>query len=298
MTDPRTPATAADPSTGLPPLPLPAAAGGAPARAEARLRHLLGRLRRLEDRRTLRRVGLVAAAVLALGTGTWAAIEFWPRPAPDFLDDPMDQVLDYTLLTGDFNRLPLDQRLGLIKDLITRLKTMSAQDSLLMAQFATRLKEEARRQLEENAKKLAVDMLDSYAQGYKDVPPESRSDYLDQKAIEFTKLMEDLAGERSGLPADDGERLAALKRQAKRDEEMLARGDRRMRADRVSGFVQFMQKDSDKIASPMQQARMVHFTRDMVRHLRGENVNAPQPPPAGGAEPDPPASDPPDDGGP
>src|SRR5262249_42635261 len=131
----------------------------------------------------------------------------------------------------------------------------------------------ARRQLEENAKKLAVDMLDSYASGYKDVPIDGRGDYLDQKALEFTKLMEDIAGERSGLSQDDGERLAQLKNQAKRAEEMPGKGDRRMRPERLTNFVKFLQQDSEKVASPVQQARMVQFTRDMVRHLRGENVN-------------------------
>lgn len=264
-----------------------AAAGGggkAPGRgvlgtAEERLRAAMGRLRWAEDRKTLLRVGIVALVVLSVGAGAWGVVEFWPRRTPDYLADPMDDILDYTLLTEDFNKLPLEERLKHIKELVQRLKTMSSQDSVLMAAFAANLRDAARKQLEENAKRLAVDMLDDYAKGYKDVPGEDRGSYLDQKALEFTHMMEDLAGESSGLAQDDNERLAQLKRQAKRDEEMLRRGDTRMRADRVAGFLKFMHQDSDKLATPVQQARMVKFTRDMVRHLRGEDVNSPPPAP-------------------
>lgn len=253
---------------------------------EARLWSVLRRLRGAEDRKAMRRVGIVALVVLLLGSGAWATIEFWPHPQPDFLADPMDEVLDFTLLTGDFNKLPLDKRLGLIKDLIQRLKTMSAEDSMLMAAFATRLKEEARRQLEQNAKRLAVDMLDDYAQGYAHVPPGDRGAYLDQKALDFTRMLEDLAGERSGLAQDDNERLAQLKHQAKKDEEQMQQGDRKMRPEVVGGFLKFLQKDSEKLATPVQQARMAKFGRDMVRHLRGEDVDGVAPrPPADGETP-------------
>lgn len=34
----------------------------------------------------------------------------------------MDEVLNYTLLTDEFNNLPVDKRLELLKDLIDRLK--------------------------------------------------------------------------------------------------------------------------------------------------------------------------------
>lgn len=250
--------------------------------SEARLWSGLRRLRAAEDRKTLRRVGIVAMTVLMLGSGAWATIEFWPRRQPDFLADPMDEVLDYTLLTGDFNKLPLEKRLGLIKNLVQRLKSMSAEDSMLMAMFATRLKEEARRQLEQNAKRLAVDMLDDYAQGYKGVAPEDRDAYLDQKILEFTRMMEDIAGQNSGLSQDDNERLAQLKRQAKKDEEQMQQGDRKMRPEVVGGFLRFLQKDSEKLATPVQQARMAKFGRDMVRHLRGEQVGEPPKPPVDG----------------
>ena len=64
--------------------------------------------------------------VLVLSTSIGGYFYFRPVPQPDYASDPMDQVLDYTLLTDEFNNLPIDKRLELLKDLIDRLKTMSA----------------------------------------------------------------------------------------------------------------------------------------------------------------------------
>ncbi|MBX3358618.1 MAG: hypothetical protein KF745_09320 [Phycisphaeraceae bacterium] len=268
----------------LPPLVDESPAASGPQ--ETRLNALMARLRSHEDRKWLVRVAVASVVVLGIGGAAWAAIEFWPRRQPDYLADPMDEVLDFTLLTTDFNKLPIDKRLSLIKDLISRLKNMTPQDAALMAAFATRLQEEARRQLEENAKRLALDVLDTYADDYRNVPEEERARFMDQKLLEFTRMMEDLAGDRIGLSENDDERLAQLKRQAKRDQERLREGGAPpIRADRVSQLIVDMQRDAH-LTSPLQQAQMTRFMRDMVRHVRGESIDgSPPPPPAPVPEP-------------
>mgnify|MGYP001371839425 CR=1 FL=1 len=262
-------------------IPVPAAAArngarsGPPRRDVLRERLAAGaaRLREFLRTRTGRRVAIAAAAVLLIGGGIGLTVALWPRPVPDYLNDPLDEILDFTLLTDDFNTLPIEQRLALIKDLVHRLKNASAEDSILMAAFAASIRDKARKQLEANAQRLALDMLDNYAIGYHDVPPEDRAEYLDRTVIEFTRLMEDISGERSGLSEDPNERLAQIKRQAKRDQERMGRNAGPMRADRVSGFLGFLNDGPGELTDPAQQARMTRFTRDMIRHLRGQDLS-------------------------
>src|SRR5437868_6654940 len=83
-----------------------------------------------------RRIGVVAASIVLVGGGT--GLYFWlrPVPQPDYLNDGLDDVLNYTLLTDEFNRLPVEQRMKLIGELVARFKSMSTNDSVLMAEFA------------------------------------------------------------------------------------------------------------------------------------------------------------------
>lgn len=264
---------------GLPPLleepPAPAAPPKRPPRPPLRDRLRAALQRRLapESRKRTIRAAIAAGAALAILAGSTGAYLLWPRRVPDYLNDPMDQVLDFTLLTDEFNRLPLEKRLELVRDLIQRLKNASAEDSVLMAAFAASIRDKARKQLEENGQRLAIDMLDSYAAGYNHIPPQDRAAYLDEKILEFTRLMEDLSGEKSGLSDDPDERLAQIKRQAKRDQQRMSeRNSDPMEPGRVFGFIGFLRDGPDRLVSPVQEARMTRFTRDMVRHLRGQDV--------------------------
>lgn len=262
---------------GLAAAPTPGGPAAPRSPHRRKLAALLARARAPENRRTVTRIGVVSAVLItALGSAA-AAVALWPRAAPDYLSDPMDQVLDFTLLTDEFNKLPLEKRLELVKDLITRLKNSSSEDSVMMAAFAATIRDKARKQLEENGQRLAMDMLDSYAMDYGDVPPEQQADFLDDKIIEFTRLMEDLSGERSGLSEDPSERLNQLKEQAKRDQQRMSERAGAMQADRVAGFVGFLRDGPAELANPVQQARMTRFTRDMVRHLRGQDISTGRP---------------------
>src|SRR4051812_22738929 len=49
-------------------------------------------------------------AVLLISGALTAYFLLRPVPQPNYAEDPMDEVLNYTLLTDEFNHLPVDQR--------------------------------------------------------------------------------------------------------------------------------------------------------------------------------------------
>jgi len=267
---------------GLTPLVDEATLAAAPTRAPAKppkepasvtLSRLMTRARRDEDMKWVRRVAGVALGLGVLVGGAYGVLALIPRPIPNIAQDPMDDVMDYVLLSDEFNNLPIDKRLALIKDLIERVKTMSGEDSAMLAMFAASIEREMRRQMEENIKRLAVDVMDKYARDYEGVPPDQADKFLDDKIVEFTKMMEDLSGERSGLPEDPDERIAALRRQAKRDQEFARENaPSQMNQDRVGNLIGFLRKDAEQIAGPEQRGRVTRFMRDVTRNLRGQDV--------------------------
>ena len=248
--------------------------------ASVTLARLMKRARHDEDMKWVRRVGVIALVLAVLVGGAFGILAFIPRSIPDIAQDPMDDVMDYVLLTDDFNNLPIEKRLALIKDLIERIKTMSGEDSAMLAMFAASIEREMRRQMEENVKRLAVDVMDKYAQDYEGVPPDQADDFLDEKIVEFTRMMEDLSGEKSRLPEDPDERMAALRKQAQRDQEFAKQNSSsQMDSDQVANFVGFMRKDAEQIAGPEQRGRVTKFMRDVTRHLRGQDVSTGKPNP-------------------
>lgn len=221
-----------------------------------------------EKRRRLRRWALIGGPPALLGAALGAWLLFGPTPQPDYRRDSLRKVFDYTLLTEEFNRLPVEKRLELIGLLVGRLKNMSAGDSALMAAFAAGIAGAAREQLERNASTLAIDVWDMYAREYAQVPEADREAFLDQTFIEFTKMMETVAGETRDV--SDAERLAEGHRQAKRDQEMMSRG--RGPSGRMMGrLFGYMRDNVGSHASPAQRTRGMLMMRDMVRRLRGED---------------------------
>jgi len=268
------------PAPGAP--PARRAHASARARFNAGARRLLHRLRRDEQMRWVRRVGGLAAVLGLLLGGAWAVKSLIPHPTPDFLNDDFGEVLTFTLLTDDFNKLPLDERMRLLKDLVQRMKTMSEDDAPVMAAFAASLKQEMKKQMETNVKKLAADMIDNYAKNYAAVLPQDEAAFLDDSIIGFTELMEDVAGERSPLPRDPKERLNVIKEQAKKDEAKLREDKSRLTADRAARFFEFVHSDQQTVSDPQQRGRSAKFMRDMTRHLRGQDPSTGKPRPGGG----------------
>lgn len=226
-------------------------------------------------RKTLRTVyaaSAVAAAGLAIGAYFWLR----PVPQPDYLADPLNDVFNYTLLTDEFNKLPVEERLKLIGQLVQRLKGMSGNDSLLMASFAAGIAGAARQQIEENGARLAVDTWDKYAKDYSKVGDDERDEYLDKTFVEFAKMMEAVGGQ----PRDvsDEQRLEEVKRQANRDREALRKDPSRGPSSRDLGRVfTFMDRNIGGHANAEQRQRGMLMMRDMVRHFRGQDVSTGKP---------------------
>lgn len=235
---------------------------------------IAGRLRRRAHAawasRAGRRVILAGAAVILVGAGVGAWLALRPAPMPDFVTDDLDDVLDFALLQPDFNRLPLDERLRLVGQIIQRLGAMDGADSELLAAFAAGIAGPARKQLEENVSLLAVELWDRYALGYAQVPGDQRGAYLERSAVEFTRMMEGLAGETRDI--SDEERLREMRAQAEADEQALRDPSQRPGGRQAGRMFRFMDDGIGGHASPQQRARGGQLMRDMVRHLRGRDL--------------------------
>lgn len=218
-------------------------------------------------------LGVAGAALLA---GAIIAYDRWHvKPPPNFAVAELDDVLDYAFMTEGFNKLPLQQRLDLIKQLVARMKGMSADDSALTAAFAAGIMGPARAQLQRNAEKLAVDLWDSYAKDYSSVKPEDRGAFLDRSIVDFTKTMEGIAGVESGVA--DSDRLSQTKSQAQRDAARAKERDPGLNAERVGGLFTFVGRQSEQVQDVRQRSRMARFTRDVTRHMRGQDVDTGRP---------------------
>ena len=224
--------------------------------------------RRARAMKWLKIGGPVAAVVL--GVAAW--LVFRPVPQPDYATANLKRVFRYTLLTDEFNKLPVDERMKLIGQLVNRLKSMSAGDSALMAAFAAGIAGAARDQIEKNASRLAIDLWDKNALLYKDLKGQDRGAFLDRAAIDFVRMMEGIAGQPSNK--SDSELLTDMHKQAQRDEKNLADPDRRPPPQAMARLFTFMRGNVGEHASPTQRARGQLMMRDMVRRMRGEDLDS------------------------
>lgn len=252
-----------------------AASGTTPAEAAAKMRDAWQR-----TTPTNRRALAVSAAVLLLGTSVGAFLALRPTPQPDFSTADLDSVFNYALLTDGFNDLPVEERMKLIGELVQRLRGMSAQDSMLLAAFASGIAGSARQQIEENVSRLAIDVWDKYAKQYDQVPEDQRDQFLDQTYVEFTKLIEAV----SGQPRDvsDEERLAEGRRQAQRDARRMSNPDRRPGGEQLGRAFGFLNANVGGHASAQQRARGQQMLRDMGRRFRNQDIATGKPLPADG----------------
>lgn len=240
--------------------------------ADSALDTKLATTARAKRNRFLKRAAIPASAIALIAATTTLYINFRPTSVPDFMYDPFDDVLQFALLETDFNKLPLDQRIALIKDLIERLKNLSSTDSALMAAFAATIEDKMRRQLEQNVKQLGNDIIESFASNYESVPPHLAGQYLDESLLDIMSFFEDLAGANIGLPQDPQERLNALKRQAQRDERIAReRAPTGANARNVGNFIEFLQRDLHETSSPVTRARNTRYLTHLSRHLRGRD---------------------------
>jgi hypothetical protein len=222
--------------------------------------------------RRFKRIVLASALMVLVGGGAGAYFALRPVPKPDYMTAGLDDVFSFTLLTDEFNKLPIQERLALMGMLIKRMQSMSAGDSMLLAAFASGIGGAAREQIEKNASKLAIDAWDMYAVKYADVPAEQRAEFLEDVFIEFTKTMEVAV---DGKPQDltDEQRLSGMERQVERDREQLRDADRQPTGQELGQFFSFVSTNVGGRANAQQRARGQQMLRDMTRHFRGQDIS-------------------------
>lgn len=207
-------------------------------------------------------------STLAITAAIVAFIATRPVRKPDFETGALDRIFAYTLLTKEFNNLPIEERLELLGMIVQRMKSMDASDSVLLAGFAAGIQGKAREQLLENASRLMIDAADMIATDYTDIPPDNRAAFLDDAFIRLTEIGEAITGETSKKPR--AEILADAKAQAGKDQERMRDNPVSMRES--ARMFQFMDGDMGQHATPQQRGRISVFMRDMVRHLRGQDI--------------------------
>ncbi len=212
----------------------------------------------------------IACGIFVAGAGVGSYFVFRPTPKPDFDDGLLDNVLDYTLLSDDFNNLPLEERLDLLRQLIGRFKDMGDSESPIVAAFAAGISGEARKQLEKNASRLVLDLMDKHALDYAKARPEDREKTLDDALVGLSKTFEALGGRVSDK--SDAERLSEAGDNAKRDEAWIKSADKEQIGNMTGRMMSTMNDTIAQQATPQQKGRMAPLMRDMTRHLRGQSV--------------------------
>lgn len=225
-----------------------------------------------------RKISIPVAGALALVIGVGAYLHYRPTPMPDFREDPLDRVFGYTLLTADFNKLPVEQRLELVATLTQRLGNMSASDAGLMAAFAAGIAGEGRRQLEENFSTLMIDTWDLLAAEHETSSPEERERSAEDAYVRLVRILSTFDGRPDERSREDI--LDEGRREARRGVERLA--ERRPSDRRTSRLFRFANEDVGGQASPQQRGRISVLMRDMTRTLRGEDVMTGRPKDPGG----------------
>jgi len=238
-----------------------------------------------------RRRRLVSGAAVALGligAGVFAYLESRPTPVPDYDTDPIDTLFDFTLLTDEFNRLSVEERLELLGTLYRRMEGMSASESVLLAAFAAQIEGQLRDQVEENISRLMFDTADMLAVKYQQLPSDAdlaeRQRALEDAYVEFVRLGGVFDGRPVTTPRE--EILQEGREEAQEREAQIASRQSTLRqADWVFNTVQ---TSAEQFSTPQQRSRVTRFMRDMTRHLRGEDIKSgekistPQPPAPGG----------------
>ena len=212
-----------------------------------------------------RRVSAALLVVLLVGGGLWVWLAVRVQPPPDYAHDSLDTLFEYTLLTDDFNRLPLEERLALIEQLVERLRKIGSGDSVLLAMFASMISGEARAQLEENISRLAIDVSDKYAAAYDpNAPEQEREAYLRDAYLGMVSMFDFADGEVGEHTPE--ELLEEGRRQARRDLNRFKKG--KVGASEVVRVFDLMNNKIGAHMSGHQKIRISAMFRDMTEMLR------------------------------
>lgn len=215
-----------------------------------------------------RRWIVIGACAALVGGAGFAGYEYWRmHHRPDYALDPVDDLAEFTFLRGDFNNLPIKERLRLIKEFSDRIRNASSGDSALLASFAAGISGKAREQIQENGARLMLDMVDMSAVDYMKVPQAERGAFLEKSVIEWTRIADQVSGRGDRT---DEEILADVKKEmADRDERRKKMGPERS-AKMAAGIVGFLNGNVANHANPVQSQRTLQMMSDVNKHFAGQ----------------------------
>jgi len=208
-----------------------------------------------------------ACAALIAGAG-FAGYRYWEmHHRPDYALDPVDDLAEFTFLRGDFNSLPIKERLKLIKEFADRVRNASSGDSALLASFAAGISGKAREQIQENGARLMLDMVDSSAVDYMKVPESERGAFLEKSVIEWTRIGDQVSGRGDRT---DEEILADIRKQTQQRDEMRKKMGPERSAKMAAGIVGFLNGNVANHANPVQSQRTLQMMSDVNKHFSGK----------------------------
>jgi len=202
-----------------------------------------------------RRVRVAAAlSTLAIAVAlAWGLVPHVHRKPPSIFDTPVDGVLSY-LGTDDFNKLPLQERLDFLKQVMQRFGSMSQSDSALASAFFAGLTGPANEKLVDNARILGKDILVQGATEYLSLTDDkSREEYIDKWLVKWVRFAEEATGRHSSQ--SDQQVLDRMSDQARRD---LKRGID-IDAALAQQMVDFWARDVASVTGPKEQAQIYQF---------------------------------------
>jgi hypothetical protein len=213
--------------------------------------------------------GVIVGAALAFGGGE---TDRFPESETR---DPFGGSLKTIVFEDEFNRLPVQERIDLVRDLLDQMRNMDSGSSAMLASFAAGIREEARQQLQTNARRLMVDFMDMHAKRYAAAGASEREAMLDQSLREIVTLQRELFGmDASDEDVDEG--VERARRDAKREQERAAENRDRLDSGEAAGFMRWAQREGAD-SDPNQRARVTLFMRDMTRHMRGQDLDTGKP---------------------
>lgn len=211
---------------------------------------------------------LVGAGVVAIaGLGIGGYVYWRAHHRPNYELDPVDDLAEFTFLRGDFNSLPIKERLRLIKEFADRLRNASSGDSALLAAFAGGISGKAREQIQENGARLMLDMVDASAIEYTRLPPEQRGAFLEKSVIEWTRISDQLTGRGD---RSDEEILADVRKQTLQRQEMRKKMGAERSARMAAGIVTFLDSNVANHSNPVQSQRTLQMMSDVNNHFSGK----------------------------
>lgn len=223
--------------------------------------------RALASPRLRRSLAVVAGLALVIGV-VGGGYAYWRSVhRPNFELDPIDDLAEFTFLRGDFNSLPIQERLKLVRDFADRLRSASSADSALLASFAGGISGKAREQIQENGSRLMLDLADASAVEYAKVPKEKRGEFLERTALEWGRLADQIAGRE---PRSDEEILEEAREQNRRRDARRERASPEQSARISAGFLSFINSNLSPHSNPIQQQRTLQLMSDMTAHFSRE----------------------------